>query len=40
VMLSMGGYEFKEEGAKVKSGLRFPDIMPEDIIKLEEQIFG
>jgi hypothetical protein len=40
VMLSMGGYEFREEGAKVKGGLRFPDVMPEDIKRLEELIFG
>jgi len=40
VMLSMGGYEFKEEGAQVKGGLRFPDVMPNDIILLEQLIFG
>lgn len=40
VMLSMGGYEFKEEGAQVKGGLRFPDVMPEDILLLENLIFG
>ncbi len=40
VTLSMGGYEFKEEGAKVKAGLRFPDMMPGDIIALEKLIFG
>jgi hypothetical protein len=39
VMLSMSGYEFKEEGAQVKGGLRFPDVLPEDISKLEAQIF-
>jgi len=40
VMLSMSGYEFKEEGAQVKGGLRFPDVRPEDIRRLEELIFG
>lgn len=40
VVLSMSGYEFAEQGARVKGGLRFPDVMPEDIIKLEELIFG
>jgi hypothetical protein len=40
VILSLTGYEFKPEGAEVKGGLRFPDVMPEDIAKLEEIIFG
>lgn len=40
VMLSMGGYEFYETGAKVKGGLRFPDVVPEDIRQLETLIFG
>jgi hypothetical protein len=40
VMLSMSGYEFKETGAQVKGGLRFPDVRPEDIRRLEELIFG
>ncbi len=40
VMLSMSGYEFKEQGARVKGGLRFPDVTPEDIRKLEQLIFG
>ena len=40
VMLSPSGYEFREKGAKVKGGLRFPDVMPEDIEKLKELIFG
>ena len=40
VILSLAGYEFKPEGAEVKGGLRFPDVMPEDIVKLEEIIFG
>jgi len=40
VILSLTGYEFKPEGAEVKGGLRFPDVMPEDIVKLEEIIFG
>ncbi len=40
VMLSMSGYEFKEQGAQVKGGLRFPDITPDDVLKLEQLIFG
>ncbi len=40
VMLSMAGYEFFEQGAQVKGGLRFPDVVPEDITKLEQLIFG
>lgn len=40
VILSLTGYEFKPEGAEVKGGLRFPDVMPEDIIRMEELIFG
>lgn len=40
VMLSMTGYEFKETGAQVKGGLRFPDVRPEDILRLEELIFS
>lgn len=40
VMLSMSGYEFLETGAQVKGGLRFPDVKPEDIYRLEELIFG
>ena len=40
VMLSMSGYEFLETGAQVKGGLRFPDVTPEDIRRLEELIFG
>ena len=40
VMLSMSGYEFLETGAQVKGGLRFPDVRPEDIRRLEELIFG
>jgi hypothetical protein len=40
VILSLTGYEFKPEGADVKGGLRFPAVMPEDIAKLEEIIFG
>lgn len=40
VMLSMSGYEFYERGAKVKGGLRFPDVAQEDIEQLEELIFG
>lgn len=40
VMLSMSGYEFQETGAQVKGGLRFPDVSPEDIRRLEQLIFG
>ncbi len=40
VVLSMAGYEFAEKGARVKGGLRFPDVMPEDILELEKLIFG
>lgn len=40
VILSLAGYEFKPEGAEVKGGLRFPDILPEDIARLEELVFG
>ncbi len=40
VLLSLTGYEFKPEGAEVKGGLLFPDVMPEDIARLEELIFG
>jgi len=40
VMLSMSGYEFKETGAQVKGGLRFPDVREKDIKRLEELIFG
>ncbi len=40
VVLSMSGYEFAEQGARVKGGLRFPDVMPEDIFELEKLIFG
>ncbi len=40
VMLSMSGYEFQETGAKVKGGLRFPDVTPDNIRRLEALIFG
>lgn len=40
VILSLAGYEFRPEGAEVKGGLRFPDILPEDIARLEEIVFG
>jgi len=40
VMLSLTGYEFRPEGAVVKGGLLFPDVMPEDIQRLEQLIFG
>jgi len=39
-MLSMSGYEFQEQGAKVKGGLRFPDVTPDNIQRLEALIFG
>jgi hypothetical protein len=39
VMMSPG-YEFREEGARVKGGLRFPDVSPEDVKALEEYIFS
>lgn len=40
VILSLAGYEFKPEGAEVKGGLRFPDVMPGDIARMEDLIFG
>jgi len=40
VVLSLSGYEFKPSGVEVKGGLRFPDVMPDDIVKLEELVFG
>ena len=40
VMLSLSGYEFVESGAKVKGGLRFPDVKVEDIDRLEQLVFG
>jgi hypothetical protein len=40
VMLSLSGYEFQETGAKVKGGLRFPDVEEENVRALEELIFG
>jgi len=40
VMLSPSGYEFMEKGARVKGGLRFPDVPMEDIKHLEQLIFG
>ncbi|MBN1954730.1 MAG: hypothetical protein JW900_06725 [Anaerolineae bacterium] len=40
VLLSLAGYEFQTKGAVVKGGLRFPDVAPSDIAKLEELIFG
>jgi len=40
VMLSTGAYEFMETGAKVKGGIRFPDVTPEDIKRLESLVFS
>lgn len=40
VVLSLAGYEFKPEGAEIKGGLLFPDVMPDDIGRLEELVFG
>ncbi len=40
VMLSMSGYEFQETGARVKGGLRFPDVTQDDIRELKRLIFS
>jgi len=40
VMLSTGGYEFMEKGAKVKGGIRFPDVSSEDVRRLEALVFA
>ena len=40
VMLSTGAYEFMEAGAKVKGGIRFPDVGAADIKKLESLVFS
>lgn len=40
VMLSTGAYAFMEKGAKVKDGIRFPDVTPQDIKLLEKLVFG
>lgn len=40
VMLSSGGYEFMEKGAKVKGGIRFPDVSSEDVRRLEALVFA
>jgi hypothetical protein len=39
LVLSLSGYEFKPNTAEVKGGLVFPDVMMEDIMKLEEVVF-
>lgn len=40
VMLSNGAYAFMENGAKVKDGIRFPDVTAEDIKHLEALVFS
>ncbi len=40
VMLSTGSYEFMEKGAKVKGGIRFPDVSSENARRLEALVFG
>ncbi|HNT73847.1 MAG TPA: hypothetical protein PKH77_02390 [Anaerolineae bacterium] len=40
VILSTGAYAFMEKGAKVKDGIRFPDVTPQDIKLLEKLVFG
>lgn len=40
VILSTGAYAFMEKGAKVKDGIRFPDVMPQDVKLLEKLVFG
>jgi len=39
LVLSIAGYEFKEESAEVKGGLRMPDVLMSDIRHLQEFIF-
>jgi hypothetical protein len=39
LVISISGYEFKPDAAEVKGGLVIPDIMPEDVSKLEEIVF-
>jgi len=39
LVMSISGYEFKPDAAEVKGGLVIPDVMPEDVSKLEEIVF-
>jgi hypothetical protein len=39
LVISISGYEFKPDAAEVKGGLVIPDIMPEDVSRLEEIVF-
>lgn len=39
LVISISGYEFKENSAEVKGGLVMPDVMQDDITKLEEIVF-
>lgn len=39
LVISLSGYEFKPDSAEIKGGLVFPDVMPEDVTKLEEIVF-
>jgi hypothetical protein len=39
LVISLSGYEFKPNSAEIKGGLVFPDVMPEDVAKLEEIVF-
>lgn len=39
LVISISGYAFKANRAEVQGGLTFPDVMPQDIRKLEEIIF-
>jgi hypothetical protein len=39
LVFSTSGYAFKEGKAQVMGGLIMPDVMPEDVRKLEEKIF-
>ena len=38
-MISISGYGFKTNTAEVRDGLIIPDVMPEDVKKLEEIVF-
>ncbi len=39
LVISISGYEFKPDAAEVKGGLVIPDVMLEDVSKLEEIVF-
>ncbi len=39
LVISISGYAFKANRAEVQGGLTFPDVMPQDVRKLEEIIF-